>query len=130
MTDKPRGLTAQMERSIESALAPGRFVSYNANFDFVAQFSIPGWLYIDSIAKPYITLLPDGGLVASDPTQNKLFRLDASGTPVATFDAQGSPLVLPRGVALDSRGYLYVAENEPDQVRRLLLSEPGAPVRS
>jgi DNA-binding beta-propeller fold protein YncE len=104
-----------------------RVQRFNANFDFVAQYSIPGWLFVDSLAKPYITLLPDGGLVASDPTQNKLFRLDSNGTPVATLDAQDAPLVIPRGLAFDSRGYLYVAENEPDQVRRLVLSEPAAP---
>lgn len=31
MTRKPRGLTGQMEQLIESALAPGRFISYKAN---------------------------------------------------------------------------------------------------
>ena len=37
MTKKPRGSTGQMERLIESALVPGRFVAYNANFDFVRE---------------------------------------------------------------------------------------------
>lgn len=37
MTRKPRGLTGQMEQLIESALAPGRFISYYANFDFVGD---------------------------------------------------------------------------------------------
>ena len=37
MTRKPRGLTSQMEQLIESALAPGRFISYNANYDFVSD---------------------------------------------------------------------------------------------
>ena len=37
MTRRPRGLTGQMEQLIESALAPGRFVSYKDNFDFVAD---------------------------------------------------------------------------------------------
>jgi len=100
-----------------------RVQRFNAGFDFVAEYDVPGWLYIDSVAKPYLALLPDGGLVASDPTQNKLFHFDATGTPVATFDAEGSPLVAPRGVAFDNRGYLYVAENEPDQVRRLVASQ-------
>jgi len=100
-----------------------RIQRFNAAFDFMAEYDVPGWLYVDSVAKPYLALLPDGGLVASDPTQNKLFHFDATGTPVATFDAEGSPLVAPRGVAFDNRGYLYVAENEPDQVRRLVASQ-------
>ncbi len=37
MTRKPRGLTGQMEKLIESALAPGRFISYNANYEFVGE---------------------------------------------------------------------------------------------
>jgi hypothetical protein len=37
MTKKLRGLTGQMERSIESALAPGRRVSYGADFDFLGE---------------------------------------------------------------------------------------------
>ena len=37
MTRKPRGLTGQMEQLTESALAPGRFISYNADFDFVGD---------------------------------------------------------------------------------------------
>ncbi len=37
MTRKPRGLTNQMEQLIESALAPGSFISYNANYDFVSD---------------------------------------------------------------------------------------------
>ena len=37
MTRKPIGLVAQMEQLIESALAPGRFISYNANYDFVGD---------------------------------------------------------------------------------------------
>jgi len=36
MTRKPRGLTAQVEQLIEAALAPGRFISYNASWDFVS----------------------------------------------------------------------------------------------
>ena len=37
MTRKPRSVLGQMEQLIESALAPGRFISYNANYDFVGE---------------------------------------------------------------------------------------------
>ncbi len=99
-----------------------RVQRFDAAFNFLAAYSIPGWLYVDSVVKPYIALLPDGGLVASDPTQNKLFRLDAQGTPIATLDVQDAPLAVPRGVAFDSRGFLYVAEAGSNQVRRLVFS--------
>jgi len=104
-----------------------RVQRFDAGFNFVAEYAVPGWLYVDSIAKPYLALLPDGGLIVGDPTQNKLFRLDAKGTAVATLDAEGTALAIPRGVAFDSRGFLYVAEAEPDQVRRLQLSVPAPP---
>ena len=104
-----------------------RVQRFDAGFNFLAEYAVPGWLYVDSVAKPYIALLPDGGLIVSDPTQNKLFRLDKGGTAITTFDAEDGPLVLPRGVAFDSAGFVYVAENEPDQVRRLLLNVPAQP---
>ena len=100
-----------------------RVQKFDASFRFLAEYPVPGWLYVDSVVKPYIALLPDGGLIVSDPTQNKLFRLDADGTPIATLDAEGAPLVLPRGVAFDSRGYVYVGEAGSHQVRQLLLSD-------
>ena len=100
---------------------------FDAEFNFVAEYEIPGWQFVDAAAKPYIAVLPDGGLIVSDPTQNKLFRLDENGSAIATFDAEDAPLVLPRGVAFDDRGFVYVAEADPDQVRRLVLNVPAQP---
>jgi len=100
-----------------------RVQRFDALFNFLAEYAIPGWLYTDAVVKPYIALLPDGGLIVSDPTQNKLIRLDAEGTPVATLDAEDAPLQIPRGLAFDSRGYLYVAEAGLHQVRQLLLGD-------
>lgn len=37
MTRKSRALTSQMERLIEAALMPGRYVTYDATFDFVGE---------------------------------------------------------------------------------------------
>ena len=37
MTGKPRAVTKQMERLIESALMPGRFISHHADFSFVEE---------------------------------------------------------------------------------------------
>ena len=37
MKRRPRALTSPMECLIETALAPGRFVSYNASFSFVSE---------------------------------------------------------------------------------------------
>lgn len=37
MTRRPRARIDPLERGIETALAPGRYVSYNATFDFVQE---------------------------------------------------------------------------------------------
>ena len=117
--------------SIEIAASGDIFVADNGNrrvqrfdssFKFLAEYPVPGWLHIDSLVKPYIALLPDGGFVVSDPTQNKLIRFDAQGKPIATLDAQGTALSLPRGLAFDGKQGLYVAEGQANQVRRLTLS--------
>ncbi len=47
-----------------------RVQRFDADFNFLAEYEVPGWLYVDSVAKPYIALLPDGSLIVSDPTQN------------------------------------------------------------
>jgi DNA-binding beta-propeller fold protein YncE len=118
--------------SIEIAASGDIFVADNGNrrvqrfdssFKFLAEYPVPGWLHIDSLVKPYIAVLPDGGFVVSDPTQNKLIRFDAQGKPIATLDAQGTALSLPRGLAFDGKQGLYVAEGQANQVRRLTLSD-------
>jgi len=93
----------------------------SAKGEFVAEHAVPGWLYTDSVARPYLALLPDGGFIASDPTQNKLFRFDKNGKPTATLDAKGGALAMPRGLALDGKGGLWLAEAASNQVRRLVL---------
>jgi hypothetical protein len=52
MPGKPRSLTGEMEHLIESALMPGRFISYNANFDFIrgleaVEKHVAGWISTD-----------------------------------------------------------------------------------
>ena len=37
MTRKPRAVTKQIERLIESALMPGRFISHHADFSFIEE---------------------------------------------------------------------------------------------
>ena len=128
----------QFKEPTDIVIAPGgdvfvadsgnrRVQRFDADFKFVAEYAVPGWLYVDSVAKPYLALLPDGGLIVGDPTQNKLFRLDAQGTAVATLDAAGGALDIPRGVAFDGSGSLYVGEAGPDRVRRLAFSGPPPP---
>ena len=39
MTRKPHAVTKQVERLIESALMPGRFISYHDDFSFVEELS-------------------------------------------------------------------------------------------
>lgn len=60
MTRKPRGLTRQMEQLIESALAPGRFIPYNANYDFVGD--------LEAAEKQIASLVPtEPELMDDDP---------------------------------------------------------------
>jgi uncharacterized protein (TIGR03663 family) len=120
--------------SIEVAAAGDLLVSdsgnrrvqrFDAGFAFLAEYAVPGWLYVDSIVKPYVVALPDGGLIASDPTQNVLIRFDAAGAAIAALDAESGSLALPRGIALDAAGNLWVAEATTHQVRQLILAEPA-----
>ena len=42
MIEQARALTRQIERLIETALMPGRFISYNAGFSFVRDLETVG----------------------------------------------------------------------------------------
>jgi len=55
MKQPPRTLTSQMERLIETALAPGHFVSYNATFSLVSE--------LEAVERELAKLIP------TDPTQ-------------------------------------------------------------
>lgn len=99
-----------------------RVQRFDAEFGFLAEYAVPGWLTVDSVVKPYVAGLADGGLIVSDPTQNVLVRFDAEGTPIAALDADSGPLALPRGIALDSDGNIWVAEAGSHEVRQLLLA--------
>ena len=76
MTRKPRGLTGQMEQLIESALMPGCFISYNADFDFIGG--------LEAAEKQIAGLVPTAPEVAGSLYETFLagcYEPRASGAP-------------------------------------------------
>ena len=88
---------------------------------FGAQLNLPSGVALDSI----------GNLYVADSDNHRIRRIDASGT-ITTFAGRGEPasnldgilainsrLNLPRGVAVDGSGNLYIADTGNDRIRRV-----------
>ena len=88
---------------------------------FGAQLNLPSGVALDSI----------GNLYVADSDNHRIRRIDASGT-ITTFAGHGEPasnldgilainsrLNLPRGVAVDGSGNLYIADTGNDRIRRV-----------
>jgi uncharacterized protein (TIGR03663 family) len=105
-----------------------RIQRFDGQFNPVAQFPMPGWIADDPSTKPYLALAPDGSIIASETARNRVLRIGADGSIIAILEGLGeTALVSPTGLALDDRGFLYIANSGASQIRRVPLSDLPAP---
>jgi DNA-binding beta-propeller fold protein YncE len=85
-------------------------------FDLTGRFRreipVAGWTK-KGAREPYLDMLPDGTLVMSVPEMHKVVRLDRQGKLLDNFGGHGSEpgrFITPTGVAVDSRGLVYVTD--------------------
>ncbi|HEY7268661.1 MAG TPA: NHL repeat-containing protein, partial [Dehalococcoidia bacterium] len=90
----------------------GRVERFSADFSSATSFPT-GWTSQDAINKPYLAVLSDGRIVASEPAKGYLMLFDGNGLPLGTWKpADGSR---PIGVAAVSGGgfvFTDAARNE------------------
>ena len=79
----------------------------DASGNFVASWPVPGWDK-DAFREPYLALLPDGHIVATDPTKDRLYYFDPSGrvTTDHKFDKDTAPV----GITMGAKGELFVTD--------------------
>jgi DNA-binding beta-propeller fold protein YncE len=83
----------------------GRIQRFDAGFGASVAFAA-GWSSQEVIAKPYLAVLRDGRIVASDPAKGLLFLLDAAGRPAGTWRPADN--AQPLGVAaLPDGGFVF-----------------------
>ncbi len=97
----------------------------DAELRAVAAYPVEAWEELDPANKPDLVALPDGRLLAGDPTNGRVLLLDSAGRVVAAVSAvDGVALAFPRGLAYDAGGgFVFVSESRANQVRRFPLSD-------
>jgi sugar lactone lactonase YvrE len=105
-----------------------RLQRFDSQFNPVAQFPMPGWFADDPSTKPYLALTPDGSVIASETTRHRLLRIGTDGQILSSLEGIGDKaLSNPTGLALDSRGFLYISNSGANQIRRIPLTDLPVP---
>ena len=105
-----------------------RIQHFTSQFNPAAQFPMPGWLPDDPSTKPYLALAPDGSIIASETARHRVLRIGADGRILSILEGIGeTALVSPTGLALDSRGFLYISSSGANQIRRIPLTDMPVP---
>jgi len=74
-----------------------------------------GWTGRDVLAKPYVAVLADGRIVASDPGKGLLLLFDGEGRPLGSWKPDSD--VVPLGVAALSNGGFVFSDGQRGQVQ-------------
>jgi len=79
----------------------------------LATWPVPGWEK-DAFREPYLALLPDGRLVATDPTKDRLYYFDPNGRFASEqkFGAETAPA----GITMGPKGEIFVTELKKGRV--------------
>ncbi len=105
-----------------------RVLHLDRNLSYLSEFPVPGWTPDDPNTRPYLLLLPDQTIVLSEPARHRLLHAEASGSILGVLEGIGqTPFANPTGLALDDRGFLYVASSGLNQIVRILVTDIPTP---
>jgi len=102
-----------------------RIQRFDSEMRAIAAYPIDEWKDLDPRNKPYLAVLPDGRILASDPVHGRILLLDQAGSVVASLSSvSGEALAFPRGIAYDADGeFVFTSEGAAGRVRRFPLSD-------
>jgi streptogramin lyase len=98
---------------------------FDGQFQQKAQIDVPTWGSEAVTDRPYLALLPDGRLLATDPANGKVLSFGADGQPIAAYDLPkegDNPTARPVGIAADSTS-VYIVDGAGGVVRKVPLAE-------
>ncbi|HXK34091.1 MAG TPA: SMP-30/gluconolactonase/LRE family protein, partial [Dehalococcoidia bacterium] len=102
-----------------------RILVLDDDLSTIREIAVPSWGSQAVTDRPYMALLTDGRLLATDPANGKVLVFDAQGQQVAAYDVpveQGQAAVRPIGLASDGTNVL-VSDSIGHVVRKIPLSE-------
>jgi uncharacterized protein (TIGR03663 family) len=102
-----------------------RIQRFDSDLAAIAVYPVAEWKDLDPANKPDLVVLPDGRLLAGDPSHGRILLIEGDGEAIASLAIVGrAALAFPRGLAYDeSGGWVFVSEGTADRVRRFPLSD-------
>jgi predicted membrane-bound mannosyltransferase/DNA-binding beta-propeller fold protein YncE len=100
----------------------GRVQHFDSNLKYLSEFAVKGWGSQEVTAKPFLVVLPDGRVIVSNPANARIELYDLQGKAVAAWElpnASNGTKARPVGMALDSQGFLYVADITGNRIFKL-----------
>jgi len=98
---------------------------FDSGLNQKSQIEVPGWGSQAVTDRPYLALLPDGRLLATDPTSGKILAFGTDGSSIGAYDVPregDTPSARPIGIATDGSS-VWVADGAGDVVRKIPLSD-------
>ncbi len=102
-----------------------RIVRITASFEPIGAIEVPSWGSNYVTDRPYVLVLDDGRLLATDPAHGTVLVFGPDGTLLHTYevpDRQGTP-ARPIGLARAADGDILVSDSAGNVVRKIPLSE-------
>lgn len=103
-----------------------RILVLDSNLSEKQEIAVPSWGSQAVTDRPYMALLPDGGLLATDPASGDVLIFDSEGNQTGTYEVpaeQGQAAVRPIGVAVDGSESVLIADSIGHVVRKIPLTE-------
>ncbi|MBZ0257803.1 SMP-30/gluconolactonase/LRE family protein, partial [bacterium] len=102
-----------------------RVIAVNANGQFVKDWAVYGWTPSGDIAmqwiEPYLAIDPAGNIMVTDSTSNMIHAFKKNSNEVVLIGGSGSQtgnLNRPKGIVVDSKFQIYVADTKNNRVIR------------
>ena len=119
----------EFEEPVGIAVGPGgdiyvadtwnqRIQRFDADFNYLGEIEVESWGSQGVTDKPYIVVLSDGRVLATDPANAGVLVFSAKGELLATWELPGGR---PVGIALTADGQVYVSDGAASEVRRVPL---------
>ncbi len=124
--EEPVGVAIGPDGSIFVADAGNaRIQRFDAGLKFVAAFAIENWDDRQPTNKPYLEVLKDGRLLATDAPHGRVLLVNADGKVASHLSRVAEvPLFYPGGIALSGKGnFVYLTDGAAGHVRRFPLTD-------
>jgi predicted membrane-bound mannosyltransferase/DNA-binding beta-propeller fold protein YncE len=102
-----------------------RIQHFDAQFTFLDEVEMPGWGSQGITDRAYLTALPDGRVLATDPANGKVIVINSAGEKQEWRLIEGA--TRPIGIGADANGQVYITDSMNSTVNRVALATLLAP---